>query len=169
MIQHPELDRHHPIDKLRWVDIMLVRPNQYNPNAQLPSSTLMLIQSIQRFGFTMPIVVRPAHHDGTHIIIDGEHRWRAARALEYKYVPVVVLDTDRAGQISATVLHNRARGLHAIESTLQLIRTLRDEGLGDEEVESALGLTPEERERLECSEDAFLRIAGGKDRSMETG
>ena len=169
MIQHPELETHHPIDKLRWVEREKVRPNGYNPNAQLPSSTLMLIQSIREFGWTQPIVVRPPNSEGVHVIIDGEHRWRAAEALGAKWIPVSILEKDPSGLISATVLHNRARGQHGIDSTLELIRTLRADGLGDGEVETALGLTAEERERLECSEDAFLRIAGGVDRSMETG
>ena len=118
----------HPIDTVQWIPIEAIRENTYNPNSQLASTTLMLIESIQDFGWTLPIVVRPPDTSGVYVVIDGAHRLQAARALNYAEVPVVILDIDRAGCISATVKHNRARGQHSIESTLDLIHALRDTG-----------------------------------------
>ena len=111
-------------------------------------------------------MVRPAEPDGTHIIIDGEHRWRVSIAYGYESVPIVILDTDHAGCIAATVRHNRARGSHGIESMVDLVKRLRGEGMDDKAIETMLGLSSEERIRLETTEEAFLSLQAGKDAMM---
>ena len=157
-----------PIDTVRWIPRTLVRPNAYNPNAQLDSAHLMLIESIQDSGWTSAIVVRPdPDADGRFLIVDGEHRWRAAEALGFDSVPIVLLDANPTEAIAATVKHNRARGAHGIKETLALIHTLRADGATDEQIEYHLGLAPEERQRLETSEDAFMALMAGSDRSMK--
>ena len=98
----------HPIDTAQWVPVEKVRENAYNPNRQLPSARAMLIDSIETFGWTLPIVVGRPNDEGYYEVVDGAHRLQAARSLHMYSVPVVVLDVDRAGRIEATMT---ARGL----------------------------------------------------------
>lgn len=157
-----------PISGVTWIDRECVRPNEYNPNSQIGQSHDLLIESIRADGWTQPIVVRPVNEDGFHIIVDGEHRWQAsAHTAIDGLIPCVILDQDEAGCIAATVRHNRARGTHGVEDMVHIIKRLRGEGKTDGEIESMLGMTPEERERLEISESAFLAIMGGNDQSMK--
>ena len=68
--------------------------------------------------------------------------------------------------IASTVRHNRARGSHGVEDMAHLITRLRAEGQGEAAIETMLGMSADERRRLEISEDAFLALMGGKDGSM---
>ena len=160
--------RNHPIDSVRWVPRSVVHANEYNPNRQVDENHALLIESIRADGWTQPIVVRPRGDDGMHVIVDGEHRWRAAAHLDDDHIPVVILDQDDAGCIAATVRHNRARGSHGVENMAHIITRLRAEGTDSEAIEAMLGMTHEERSRLETSEDVFLALMGGGDQSMSS-
>jgi ParB-like nuclease domain len=61
-----------------WVDIDLLIPNPWNPNAMDTEMFSKAIESIHRFGFVDPVTVREVGLDG-YQIIDGEHRVRAAK------------------------------------------------------------------------------------------
>lgn len=74
---------------VEWVPVGDVRENGWNPNV-LPSRKFNhLRKELVRVGFAVPIVVS---RDGS--IINGEHRWRAAREEGFSEVPVVRLDVD---------------------------------------------------------------------------
>lgn len=61
-----------------YVDIDLLKPNPWNPNAMNDEMFGKAIESIHRFGFVDPVTVREVGmYD--YQIIDGEHRWRGAR------------------------------------------------------------------------------------------
>lgn len=75
------------------VSIDEVKPNAYNYNEQKPDTYAKLKASLQRFGFTEPLVVRQIE-DGSpecYEIIGGEHRWKSAKELGMKEVPIVNL------------------------------------------------------------------------------
>lgn len=71
-----------PVAGLKFVevDVFKIRPNPFNPNRQAPEIFEREKRSIKRHGFIDPITVREAA-DGVIEIVDGEHRWRAAREL----------------------------------------------------------------------------------------
>lgn len=92
--------------EVQYVAIGAIKPNDYNPNRQSEHDFEMLLRSIEDDGFTQPVVV----HRGTMTIIDGEHRWRACKALGYTEVPVVLTDMTPEQMRIATLRHNRARG-----------------------------------------------------------
>lgn len=95
---------------IRFAEVELgeLRPNTWNPNEMDAVGYEKTRRSIRRFGFIDPITVRQAG-DGFEII-DGEHRWRAARDEGLETVPVVIVeaDTDEAEQL--TILLNELRG-----------------------------------------------------------
>ena len=45
-----------PIDKVEWVPVDAVQPNDYNPNHQAPPESKLLKISILKDGWTQPVV-----------------------------------------------------------------------------------------------------------------
>lgn len=92
------------------VGLDTLRPNRWNPNEQDPETFRKELASIRRFGFVQPIIVRP-DGDNRWEIIDGEHRWKAARELGMATVPIFdvgPIPDSEAQQL--TVILNELRG-----------------------------------------------------------
>lgn len=119
-----------------------IKPNSYNPNRQDPHQFELLLKSITEDGFTQPIVVLKVTEQnksdkafaggqyvvGDTVVVDGEHRWRAAQHLGMKEVPVVYTDMTPEQMRIATLRHNRARGDEDLELTAQVLKDLRELG-----------------------------------------
>lgn len=103
-------------------------PNDWNPNRQSDHDFELLLRSMEEDGFTQPIVALEVPVDGKHIIIDGEHRWRAAATLGIPTVPTVLANMTPEQARIATIRHNRARGSHDIELEAQILRDLQSLG-----------------------------------------
>lgn len=97
-----------------------LQPNSWNPNKMDEFMFQKELSSIRAFGFVDPITVRQLS-DGLFEILDGEHRWRAAKILGMKMVPVWNLgDLPDAAAKQLTVVLNETRG-HADEEKLRLL------------------------------------------------
>lgn len=105
--------------KVEKVPVGMLKPNSYNPNRQSPEDFELLCKSMEEDGFTQPIL---ALKDG--VIVDGEHRWRAAQKLGYEEVPVVFVEMTPEQMRIATLRHNRARGSEDLQLTSQMLRDL---------------------------------------------
>lgn len=71
-----------------------VSPNRYNYNAQTSEVFTKLVESIRRFGFVQPLIVREVEgEEYRYEIVNGEHRWRAACELRMAEVAIVNLGT----------------------------------------------------------------------------
>jgi len=90
------------------VDIGLLRPNSWNYNRQTDAVYRAVVESIRRDGFVLPVVVR--QNDNYYEIIDGEHRWKAAKELAYKEIPVIVLKADDVHAKALTIRFNETKG-----------------------------------------------------------
>lgn len=92
------------------VPIDQIHPNPWNPNVQSDAIYAKELKSIKKFGFVDPITVREINmHD--YQIIDGEHRWRAAKELGYTELPCWSLGLlDDADARELTVVLNETRG-----------------------------------------------------------
>ena len=75
----------------RMVKINQVEPNRMQPRTNFDEDSLMeLADSIRQHGIIQPIVVQ---NKGEYFeIIAGERRWRAAKLIGLKEVPVIVLE-----------------------------------------------------------------------------
>lgn len=113
--------------KIEYVQHGSIKGNSYNPNRQDQRAFSLLCKSIKEDGFTQPIVV----HRPTMEIVDGEHRWRAAKELGIDPVPVVFVEMTAEQMRIATLRHNRARGSEDVELTAQVMRDLADLGATD--------------------------------------
>lgn len=103
-----------------------LKPNAYNPNQQSVADFDLLVKSIREDGFTLPVVVNNGKSDPslTNMIIDGEHRWRAAQVLEMETIPVIYKAMDKAGMRVSTIRHNVARGTHDVVMEANVLREL---------------------------------------------
>ncbi len=94
--------------------------NDYNPNRQSEHDFELLCKSIDEDGFTQPVVALRE----TRVIVDGEHRWRAAQTLGLAEIPVVFTDMTPAQARIATLRHNRARGNEDVELAAAVLKDL---------------------------------------------
>ena len=74
------------------MDVDALNPNPWNTNHVSAENEKKLEASFKKFGCYKPIVVRQLD-SGELQILGGEHRWRTARKLGYKTVPVMNLGT----------------------------------------------------------------------------
>ena len=128
--------------EIEYVATSELKPNEYNPNRQTEDEFSMLKSSMSEDGFTTPII---ATSDG--VIVDGEHRWRAAQELGYERIPVVRVDMTEAQRRIATMRHNRARGQDDTSAVAELMLDLEKLGALDW-AQDALLLSDEEMRRL---------------------
>jgi hypothetical protein len=100
--------------KVEYVPIDSLLPNPWNPNVQDAATFEMLVQSILDDGFDTPILVR-----ADNVIIDGEHRWRAAQdpRIGMTEIPIVRMDVSQTQHIISMQRHNNARGTDDLEAT----------------------------------------------------
>lgn len=113
--------------KIQYVKIDRITPNTWNPNRQSEHDFELLCKSMEEDGFTQPIIC----HKDSGVIVDGEHRWRAAVTLGYKEIPVVYVDMPIEQMKISTIRHNRARGSHDIELEAEILRDLQKLGALD--------------------------------------
>ena len=74
-------------------DLHLIQPNTWNPNKVDPINQDKLEKSLAKFGQELPIIVREvAGEEGTYLeIVDGEHRFEAAKSLGWKDIEAINL------------------------------------------------------------------------------
>lgn len=94
--------------EVKWIDITLLRPNNYNPNRLSPEEFKDLV--IQNAGYCEqnPILTRPL--DGYFEIVDGEHRWKACLELKIEKIPAIVRQMDDLEAHRLCVILNKDRG-----------------------------------------------------------
>lgn len=123
----------------------LVVANTYNPNSVPDSKMELLRESIVDNGFAFPIVCIYDPDLEKFVVIDGFHRFLISGPdwLDMSHVPVAVLAHDASQRMIATWQFNKARGHHQVDLDADLIRTLLQQGMEDEEICQHLGITLE--------------------------
>lgn len=107
------------------VSVDRIRHNPWNPNRMDPTMYRKELASIRKFGFIDPITVRKIGNQFE--IIDGEHRWRAAKELGIKAVPVYdVGDISDADAKQLTIVMNETRGKPDAKKLGSVLRDLLD-------------------------------------------
>ena len=143
-----------PVDCVLWVKADEVVANDYNPNVMAPGEKRLLKQSLEKDGFTQPVVVS---EDKSHyLVVDGFHRQLLGRESDTGkrlkgWLPVACINPERKGQaarIAATIRHNRARGKHQITSMSDIVRDLSRLGWTDQRIGTELGMDQDEVLRL---------------------
>lgn len=108
------------------LDTNLLQPNPLQVRSLIKSESLVdLVESIKEHGILEPLVV--AKTPAGYQIIAGERRWRAAKIVGMKTVPVVVKETSTIGMLEMALVENVQREeLNAIERA-QGFQRLMDE------------------------------------------
>lgn len=164
-----------PVDCVEWVPASQVAENDWNPNAVPPPEFVALTHSVRKYGYTMPIVgVRILDPEPTSPIrvriTDGKHRNVVGRVDEeilgriHGYLPLSFLagSLTRADEMSATVLHNEARGKHSVEKELAIVGHLADAGWDDAEMGVGLVKSEEELVRMRQLGGAAKNLASAR-------
>lgn len=124
---------------IEWVYAADLRPNTYNPNEMDEETFEKTVNSIHKFGFIDPVTARrgPTPYE----IIDGEHRWKAAKFhsgscqisddpaipdlhVGMNQLPVILLDVDEADAEQLTIVLNELRGKPNPQKLAALVRDL---------------------------------------------
>lgn len=143
-----------PVDCVLWIRDEAVTTNNYNPNHLAAAEARLLQRSLERDGFTQPLVVS-ARGQQRYEIVDGAHRRQLCRsrpALQkslHGYLPVACLaENSRASRLACTVRHNRARGRYHAGAASELIRELSGLGWTDSKIASELGMSAAEVQKM---------------------
>lgn len=138
-----------PVDCVIWEPSENVGKNDYNPNKVAPPEMTLLKLSIDKDHYTQPIVTWNTHNEFE--IVDGEHRSRVGKECSainkriYNRLPIVVIgNTQENDRISATIRHNRARGVHNVMSMTDIVLTMIQNGWDDVRIANELGMDSDE-------------------------
>ena len=77
--------------KIEYIDIRLLKPNEYNPKNISEKEKMELENSIKEFGIVDPLIINKAKNRNG-IIIGGHQRYKIYNKLKFLKVPVVYLD-----------------------------------------------------------------------------
>lgn len=138
------------------VNVNKLVPNSWNTNVVTPENEEKIKQSLTRFGFFRPVVVRELSN-GTFEIIGGQHRWQVAKEMGLTEVPVISLgqiDDVRAKEIGLV-----DNGRYGHDDTLLLGDLLKELG-ADADIESFLPYTHDELENIFAASNISLDDLG---------
>ena len=107
-----------------------------------PEQEAELRASIEKNGFTVPILVRPIG-DGKYELIDGEHRINIVKEMGWKKIPAMVSEMDDAKAQVVNFLANTARGTQDPISISEALNRAYEAGASIEELAAATGHTKE--------------------------
>lgn len=150
--KHPM--KHNPVARIQFIDVDMIEPNDYNPNAVAKNEMKLLEISIDHDGYTQPTVTIWDEEKQKYVIVDGFHRYytmKTSRLINERNggkLPIVVLDKDINDRMASTVRHNRARGKHSVTGMGNIVCEMIKNGATDEEVCNELGLEVDELVRL---------------------
>jgi PRTRC genetic system ParB family protein len=117
-------------------------PREFSDEAEMAE----LAESIRSYGILQPILVRPAGDSGAYVIIAGERRYRAAKAVfgdDYE-MPIVVKDFDDGDAEAAAIIENVHRAQMSIaEEAKAAKRLLYRNRNSREETARQLGWSPQ--------------------------
>jgi len=116
------------------IDINLIKPNKDQPRKHFDNEKLIeLANSIKEHGIIQPIVVRKENQ--FYLIIAGERRWRAAKLLNLKEVPIIVKELSDVEVVQISLIENIIReDLNPIEEATAYNKLLNDFNLTQEEI-----------------------------------
>lgn len=143
-----------PVNRVKWVNIEEVSPNDYNPNSVAKKEMGLLYTSILHDGYTQPVVTIFDEEKQKYIIIDGFHRYFTCKSnpdiLERNKgrLPIVVLNKNINDRMASTVRHNRARGMHSVTGMSSMVFSMLENGWVDVDICNELGMSVEELVKL---------------------
>lgn len=161
-----------PCDRVIWVPKEKVIANNYNPNHVATKEMQLLYTSVREDGYTMPIVTIWDESIQKYVIIDGFHRNLVIRKFKdidercQGRLPIVVLDKDIDQRMASTIRHNRARGSHSVDGTVNIVFRMLKDGKSEREICEKLGFEAKEFQKFKFI-TGFAKIFKNYDYSRE--
>jgi ParB family chromosome partitioning protein len=124
----------------REIPVDGIKPNPDQPRSRFDDETLSeLAASITEVGILQPVVVYRAD-DGTHYLIAGERRWRAARKAGLSTIPAVVRgSTGETTLVEALVENVQRQDLTPLEEAHAYRQLLENPGMNQEKIAQRVG------------------------------
>src|SRR3989338_3887025 len=115
-------------------------PGAFQPRRDFDDEELNnLIQSVREKGIIQPLLVR-ATPDGRYEIIAGERRWRAAKVVGLRQVPVIIRNCNDDEALECALIENIQRDdLNPMEEAEGYQRLIDQFSYSQEQVASRLG------------------------------
>jgi ParB family chromosome partitioning protein len=103
-----KIEEKHIEGKIVNLRITEIVPNKNQPRRNFDEDALLeLADSIKQHGMINPLIVTP--RDGNYMIVAGERRWRAARKIELKEVPVIIKELSDEEIAELSIIDNLQR------------------------------------------------------------
>ncbi len=113
-------------DRVFHVDPDRIVMNPYQPRHNFSEISLQeLIDSIREHGILQPLVV--TRQGDNYELIAGERRWRSAKALGLKEVPVIIREASEQKKLELALIENVQRQNLDLIETARAYRRLMDE------------------------------------------
>ena len=115
-------------------------PNPHQPRTSFGEEDLNdLMESIREHGIIQPLIASRMGA-GAYQLIAGERRWRAAKALKLKTVPVIVRDFDEQKKLEIALIENLQRkDLNAVETAIAYQKLMDEFNLDQKELARKVG------------------------------
>lgn len=129
-------------DKIYELELELLQPNPLQPRGLItPESLAELAESIRSHGILEPIVV--AKTPAGYQIIAGERRWRGAKLVGLKVVPVIIRETNPQGMLEMAIVENVQRvDLNPLERAQAYKRLMDEFSLTNSEISERVSKSP---------------------------
>ena len=127
-------------DVLRELQVVQLKPGKYQPRSRMDETSLNeLAASIKAQGVIQPILARMLE-DGSHEIIAGERRWRAAQLAGLNQVPVLVRKVaDNAALAMALIENIQREDLNPLEEAVGIQRLIDEFQMTHQTAADAVG------------------------------
>lgn len=127
-------------DVLSEMNIDQLKPGKYQPRSRMDEASLKeLAASIKTQGVMQPILARMLQ-DGSHEIIAGERRWRAAQLAGLSQVPVLVRKVaDNAALAMALIENIQRENLNPLEEAVGIQRLIDEFKMTHQAAADAVG------------------------------
>ncbi|MEK6568277.1 MAG: ParB/RepB/Spo0J family partition protein [Candidatus Omnitrophota bacterium] len=128
-----------PKEHIRYLLVEQIKPNPYQPRENFDSQGLEeLVASIKEKGIIQPIIVR--HSASGYELIAGERRWRAAKSLNLKEIPVIVRQAKDEESLELALIENIQRqNLSPIEEAHAYKHLMEQFGFTQEKIAQTVG------------------------------
>jgi len=128
-----------PKEHIRYIPVEQIKPNPYQPRENFDSQSLEeLVASIKEKGIIQPVIVR--HSASGYELIAGERRWRAAKSLNLKEIPVIVRQAKDEESLELALIENIQRqNLSSIEEARAYKHLMEQFGFTQEKIAQTVG------------------------------
>lgn len=125
---------------IKYISTDLIIPNAYQPRTYFDDNTIEeLAQSIEAYGIIQPLSVRKIS-ESEYELVAGERRLRAAKKLNLKEVPAIIIEIDDRDSAAIALLENLQReDLNYLEESQAYCNLIKKHNYTQEQLANLIG------------------------------